>query len=96
MLVGSESGLKYRAQTVKERLDLAALGGTIWISFVQHAEDLEESISGKDRAEEGEVGGVICAPVILQVSQLYYPHVEHHSNEAFHLLNCHRFPVLVE
>ena len=68
LLVGSESGLKHRAQTVKERLDLAALGGTIWIYYVQHAEDLEESISGKDRAEEGEVGGIISAPVVLQVS----------------------------
>ena len=53
MLVGSESGLKYRAQTVKERLDLAALGGTIWISYVQNAEDLEKSISGKESGRRG-------------------------------------------
>ena len=34
LLVNSESGLKHRAQAVEERLDLAVLGGTIWISYM--------------------------------------------------------------
>ena len=96
LLVGSESGLKYRAQAVEQRLNLAAFGGSIWISHIEHAKDSEKSIPGEDRAEEGEVGGVICAPVVIDVGKLYYTHVEHHSNEALHLVCCHRSPVLVE
>ena len=96
LLVGSESGLKHRAQAVEQRLNLAALGGAIWISHVEHAKDLVKSISGKDRVEEGEARGVICAPVVLEVGKLYYTHVEYHSNVALHLVCCHRFPVPVE
>ena len=93
--VGCEGSLEHWTETVKQGLDLAALGGAIWISHIQHAKDLKESISGEDRAEEREVSGVICAPVVLEVSELHYPHVEHHSNEALHLLHRHRPPVPV-
>ncbi len=96
LLVGCEGGLKHWTEAIKQGLDLAALGGAIWISHVQHPEDLEEPISGEDRAEEGEVGSVICAPVMLQVSELHYHHVEHHSDETLHLLHCYRSPVPVE
>ena len=36
------------------------------------------------------------SPVILEVAKLNNPHVEDNSNEPFHLLNRHRFPILVE
>ena len=62
--VGCEGGLEHWTETVKQGLDLAALGGAIWISHVQHAKNLKEMISGEDRAEEREVGGVICALVV--------------------------------
>ena len=57
---------------VKQRLDLAVLGGAIWISHAQYAKDLEESITAEDRAEEGEVGSVICTC----------------SNPSFRLVSC--------
>ena len=46
--VGCEGGPEHWTETVKQGLDLAALGGAIWISHIQHAEDLKESISGED------------------------------------------------
>ena len=59
------------------------------------SKDLEKTITGEDRPE-GQVRGVVSSPVVLEVTQLYDPHVENNSNEPLHLLDRHRLPIPVE
>ena len=63
---------------------------------MKHPKDLEEPIPGEHRAKEGEACRVIGAPVILEVSQLNYPHVQEYCDETLHLIYTHRFPVPVQ
>ena len=56
----------------------------------------KKKITGEDRPEEGQVRGVVSSPVVLDVTQLYDPHVEDNSNEPLHLLDRHRLPIPVE
>ena len=60
------------------------------------SKDLEKTITGENRPEEGQVRRVVSSPVVLEVTQLYDPHVENNSNEPLHLLYRHRLPIPVE
>ena len=39
--VKCKDNLKHWTEMIKQKLDLAALGGAIWISHVQHSKDLQ-------------------------------------------------------